>query len=60
MRSVNPRLIRLVASQYRELQGLRTMAQAAVPMAFGAWLALARSWWLLWLAVPVAAACPRP
>ena len=53
---LNPRLIRLVASQYRELQGLRTMAQAAVPMAFGAWLALAQSWWHLLLAVPVAVA----
>jgi hypothetical protein len=42
---MNPRLIRLVASRYRELRGLATMTDAMVPLAFAALLAVLRSEW---------------
>ncbi len=53
--AVNPRLIRLMASQYREMQGLATMADAMIPIAIAGLVVVARSWWDLLLAVPVAA-----
>jgi hypothetical protein len=56
MRARNPALIRLVASQYRELQGLKTMADAMIPIAFGVLLRVARSPWDLLFVIPIAAA----
>jgi hypothetical protein len=42
---MNPRLIRLVASQYRELRGLATMTDAMIPLAFAALFVVLRSGW---------------
>jgi len=53
---MNPKLIRLLASQYRELQGLKTIADAAFPLGYGAFLSVARSEWDLLWAVPLAGA----
>jgi hypothetical protein len=53
---MNPRLIRVLASQNRELQGLKTIADAAFLLYFAALLTLARSGWDVALGFAIAAA----
>ena len=49
----DPRLIRIVTSQYQELQGLKTILNAALPLAYAALMTLADSTWHVLVALPL-------
>ena len=51
---MNPQLIRLLASQYRDLQGPRTIVDTVFPLAYAAFLVVARSDWDILPALAIA------